>query len=76
MTTYFLITPFHVYRKTVDDRISHWQQMPMQIAQRSEQIVKQTEFGRGVTVKNRHSEKEQYFTKNEMLLLALQAEAL
>lgn len=74
--TYFLITPFGVYRKDIYEEYSTWSQLPMNLAARSEKIVKLTPTGRGVTIKNRESEKRQYFTKREMVMLSLQAETL
>ena len=42
----------------------------------SNQVIFMTKTGRGKTVKNRYSEKPQYFTRQEMTMLALQAEAV
>ena len=74
--TYFMITPNGVFRKDIYEQYSTWSQLPMQLAQRSNQIVKLTQTGRGYTIKNRYSEKKQYFTKKEMVMLSLQAEVL
>lgn len=46
------------------------------LAADSNQVIEMTSTGRGKTIKNRYSAKPQYFTRNEMILLSLQAESI
>jgi len=75
--TYFFITHDNkVYRK----EISVYSKYPLldaghKLSAFSNQIVLMTKYGRGKTVKNR-SGKTQYFTRQEMVMLSLQAENL
>lgn len=75
--TYFLVYgDGRVKRKVIHTDFvgNFWRQMPMKLAAEANQIIKQTPYGRGYTVKNRYSEKKQYFTKDEMVMLSLKAE--
>ena len=48
--------------------------MPMKLARDAELIIEVSEYGRGKAVKNRHSGKTVYYTKDEMVMFALRAE--
>jgi hypothetical protein len=76
--TYFLIHHTGaIYRKDVklDEFTSIWHQLPMNLAQQSNQIIKMTPFGRGYTIKCREMRK-QYYSKKQMTMIALQAETI
>lgn len=76
--TYFFITHDNkVYRK----EISIYSKYPLldaghKLSAFSNQIILMTKYGRGKTIKNRHSGKTQYFTRQEMVMLSLQAELI
>ena len=72
--TYFFVTPDGVYYRRISDRFEYWWQGAGQIALRSNLIIEMSKYGRGKSVKNRESGKTRYFTKNEMVMYALQAE--
>lgn len=80
MTTYtyfFLTYDGKIYRKEISDdaRLPYLVQ-GRKLSMDSNQIIRMTKYGRGKTVKNRYSEKPQYFTRKEMTMLALQAEVV
>lgn len=78
MTTYFFLThDGKIYRKDIPTTSRY----PLldaghKLAGFSNQIIQLTPYGRGKTVKNRYNAKPQYFTRNEMVLLSLQAESI
>ena len=73
--TYFYITPDGVYRRDIDKSNSVWINGSMKLAMQSNMIIEMSEFGRGKTVKNRdNADKVRYFTKDEMVMISLQAE--
>jgi hypothetical protein len=77
METYFLI--YHtgkVYRKDINviSSASIWQQLSMKLAAGSDLIIKLTENGEGYSIKNRYKENPQIFSKDDMIMLSLQAE--
>lgn len=63
-----------VIRKVVKEDPMFWGQLGMKLASQAEQIIEVSKYGRGKTIKNRFSEKPQYFTRQELTMLALQAE--
>jgi len=74
--TYFLITKDGVYRKDIDTTFNLWSQLPMRSAAMANQIIKLTSHGKGVTVKNRYSDCRQFFSEDEMTMIALRAESV
>lgn len=42
----------------------------------ADQVILLTKYGRGKTIKNRYSDRPQYFTRQEMVMLSLQAESI
>jgi hypothetical protein len=76
INTYFFLThDGKVYRKDIPVNSDY----PLldagyKLAAFSNQVILMTKYGRGKTVKNRYSEKPQYFTRKEMVMLSLQAE--
>lgn len=75
MITLFLIMgDGKVIRKDVKDDPMFWGQIGMKLASQAEQIIEVSKYGRGKTIKNRFSEKPQYFTRREMIMLTLRAE--
>lgn len=72
--TYFFLThDGKVYRKDISATSKHPLLEEAKLSQFSNQIVLMTKYGRGKTIKNRYSEKPQYFTRKEMVLLSLRA---
>ena len=75
--TYFYITPDGVYRRDIDKSDHIWLNGSMKLAMQSNIIIEMSEFGRGKTVKNRdNADKVRYFTKDEMVIISLQAEKI
>lgn len=74
--TYFFVTHDNkIYRKDIPTN----EEYPLlyaghKLSAFSNQIVKLTPYGRGYTVKNRYSGKKQYFTRKEMVMIALKAQ--
>lgn len=73
MTLFFIMSDGTVIRKVVDSDRPLYGQAGMHLASRAEQIVAYTLFGKGRTLKNRHSEHPQLFTRDEMIMLSLRA---
>ena len=77
MTTFFLIMrDGRVIRKTAHHDVQFWGSIGMRLAADAEQIIELWRHGRGKTIKNRFSEEPQYFTEEEMVMIALQAESV
>lgn len=65
-----------VIRKDVKEDPNFWGQLGMKLASQAEQIIEVSKYGRGKTIKNRFSEKSQYFTRQEIVMLSLKAESI
>ena len=73
--TYFLImSDDSVIRQEVIKSSRIWHDMSMQLAAQANVIVELSPYGRGKSIKNRFSEKPQYFSRDEMTMLALRSE--
>ena len=67
-----------IYRKDVDESedYPYFLNGAYRVAANSNQIILMTSSGRGKTLKNRYSGKTRYFTRQEMVMLSLQAESI
>lgn len=74
ITLFLIMSDGKVIRKSVKEDPNFWGQVGMKLASSAEQIIKLSEYGRGKTLKNRFSDKPQYFTREEMTMIALRAE--
>jgi hypothetical protein len=72
--TYFFIVDDKVYRM-VRDNLTSWYQTINDVHYKADKIIIMTDTGRGKTIKDRNPiSTQRYYTKKEMVILALQAE--